>query len=137
MKRQLIYHTQIAVKETKRVNDHVMIYTQNATPLNTSLTRISRDGIAITCGRQTIEELLPNHYQVAPKQPVSLSAHFKIYEEIQTSCQVFSVRRLAKDTFQIDMKFCELTTREEELIDQYMAHSLQKQNVTHKFKEVA
>jgi len=137
MKRPLIYHSQIAVKETKRINSHVDIFTLDDSAISTSLQNVSRDRMTITCNQVSLQQLLPNHARVSPKQPVSLKVNFTIYEKIDTSCQVISVRRLSKDTFQMDMIFSEMDEHSENLIDKYMNYSLKKQNENTGYRQVA
>jgi len=137
MKRPLIYHSQIAVKETKRIHSQVDIFTLDDSAISTSLQNVSRDRITITCDQFSLHQLLPNHAQISPKQPVSLKVNFTIYEKIDMSCHVISVRRLSKDTFQLDMMFNELDEHSEHLIDKYMNYSLKKQNENIGYREVA
>jgi len=138
MKRALIYHSKIAVKQTKRINSQVDIFTQgDSVAISTSLQNVSRDRITITCDQFSLQQLLPNHAQVSPKQPVSLKVNFTIYKKIDMSCHVISVRRLSKDTFQMDMMFKELDEHSENLIDKYMNYSLKKKNESVGYREVA
>ena len=122
MKRNLIYHTHIAV-------ENIVAVETSSGECNTQLEAIARDGLTLTCNRKTLDQLLPNTVSISPKQPKNLNIHFQLndaFEAIQSSCEVYSLRRLARDTFQLDMHFNALEEKHFKQIDNYIENSLKQ-----------
>ena len=123
MKRNLIYHTHIQLGEKIEIRANKKSVTQ------TELEAISRDGMTVKCNQQTLDLLLPNTPSVAPKQAVILPVSFSLNQldkVIDTHCSIISVRRLSKDTFQLDMRFREISAQNYESIDHYIEASLKR-----------
>lgn len=136
MKRHLIYHTQVAVNETN--SDHsICIKTLNEQSIHTAMQSISRDGLTITCDQQDLVQILPNTSSVSLKQPIQLPVSFTLKDTVEAQCNVVCVRRLSKDIFQVDMRFTNLKTRDEELVDEYVEQSLKLKQNTDFFSEAA
>lgn len=124
MKRNLIYHTHIPLGEK------VTIETEQNYTTKTDLESISRDGITVICNQLTLNQILPNAASVAPKQPVALPVSFTLGqgERIKASCNVVAVRRLSKDTFQMVMRFREISEEHFELVDHYIESILNEKS---------
>ncbi len=126
-KRNLIYHTHV------NVTDEISVQTGEG--LETRLEALARDGLTLSCNRQTLDQLLPNREVIAPKQPVNLLTCFQLYpgtEAIESYCDVISVRRLARDTFHLDLRFHALEEESYQLIDSYVNAALHPQRSAHK-----
>jgi len=128
MKRHLIYHTQISVNDDQAKSNPVSIQLNDQSEVHSSLESISKDGLTLNCDQQTLHRLLPNNISVSPKQPVLLPVSFTLYENIDTMCNVVYVRRLSKDTFQLEMRFQEISERESDLVDQYVEDTLKRKH---------
>ena len=128
MKRHLIYHTQIAVNESNNAAEFVCIKTENNAVIEASLQLISKDGLTITCNQHTLHKLLPNTPSVSPKQPVLLPVSFTLDKKIDSSCNVICIRRLSKDTFELEMTFKDMDEKSTELVDQYVEKLLIKKH---------
>ncbi len=92
----------------------------------TSIKTISRDGICLNCDQETLQRLLPNTASVAPKQAVKLEVSFKLENFLKIDANVVYVRRLSKDTFQLELRFDHLSVESESEIDAYIERSLYK-----------
>jgi len=122
-KRNLIYHTPI------RVGDTVSVRTQNQETIQTYMEALARDGIVLTCDRETLDALLPNRNMIAPKQAVTLHTTFSLDPDqgkIESDCDVICVRRLSRDTFQMEMRFQELDDESYAMIDAYVDSALNR-----------
>lgn len=121
MKRNLIYHTHI------RLGKQITIETGQKNTAKTDLEAISRDGITINCDRSMLDQLLPNTASVIPKQPVSLSVSFNLdgsSGKVKANCNVVAVRRLSRDTYQMVMRFQDISECHFERVDRYIENSL-------------
>lgn len=120
MKHNLIYHAHIAMhKHVLAGNDHAKY--------NTHLEALARDGISLRCDRDTLASLLPNTSSIAPRQPKQLEVNFVLPQNdyiVQCQCEVYSLRRISKDCFQLDMKFHNLSTEQDQAIDNYIEAQL-------------
>lgn len=122
MKRNLIYHTHIAI-------ENKVIVSSDTGDIDTKLEAIARDGLTLTCNRETLDKLLPNTAVIAPKQPKTLELSFQLDNQadiIQSLCEVYCLRRLSRDTFQLDLRFNALEEKHFEQIDHYIERSLRQ-----------
>ena len=127
MKRQLIYHTPIALDSRNFKASEASVLSGKGVHERASIKTISRDGICLNCDQATLQRLLPNTCSVSPKQPVKLEVSFKLENFLQIEANVICVRRLSKDTFQMEMRFDNLETACESEIDLYIENSLYKE----------
>lgn len=120
MKHNLIYHAHITMhKHVLAGNDHAKY--------NTQLEALARDGINLRCDRDTLASLLPNTSSIAPRQPKQLEVNFVLPHNdyiVQCQCEVYSLRRISKDCFQLDMKFHNLSAEQDQALDSYIEAQL-------------
>jgi hypothetical protein len=128
MKRQLIYHTPIELNASTYKTNEASVLAGKGIYERATIKTISRDGICLNCDQETLSRLLPNTTSVSPKQPVKLELSFKLSNFLQVSANVICVRRLSKNTFQLEMRFDHLDTASESEIDAYVDNSLYKEN---------
>jgi c-di-GMP-binding flagellar brake protein YcgR len=124
MKRNLIYHTHIPVNNTVTTKTERGQYT-------TELGCLSRDGMVLTCNRNTLDKMFPNTVSIAPRQPKKIVAAFTLPGDtklIETACEVYSLRRLSRDLFELTMKYDDLSEEDYELVDQYVESKLKSLN---------
>jgi len=122
MKRNLIYHTHV------RANDQVVACTEQGR-FETHLEAIARDGLTLTCNRETLDRLFPNTLSIAPRQPKHIDVEFAVpgtAHQVESRCEVFSLRRLSRDTYQLDMKFENIAEKHAHILDQYIEHTFKK-----------
>lgn len=116
MKRNLIYHTQIPAHNSVRTKSADGEFT-------TQLESIARDGMTLSCDRKTLDQLFPNTASIAPRQPKKLDVDFVLPgsgHAIKSTCEVFCMRRLSRDVFQLEMRFENLSEKDFEMIDRYI-----------------
>lgn len=124
MKRNLIYHTRIPV------NNVVATRTESG-DFQTRFERIARDGMTLSCDRATLDQLFPNTVSIAPRQPKRMEVKFSLpgqQQQIEASCEVFSLRRLSRDCFELEMHFQQLDEQDFQWIDQYIETNLRQQH---------
>lgn len=122
MKRNLIYHTQIPI------HNSVSTRTESG-EFQTQFERIARDGMTLSCDRKTLDQLFPNTASIAPRQPKSMQVTFTLpgqQQNIKAACEVFSLRRLSRDCFELEMHFQQLSEQHERLIDDYIEANLKQ-----------
>lgn len=120
MTRNLIYHTHVPAK------DCVIAQTSTGC-VETELSAIARDGITLTCNRATLDQLFHNTRCVAPKQPKQITVEFDLPTSGQTleiDGEVFSLRRLSRESYQLEMKFETLDEQQRLALDTYIDHIL-------------
>lgn len=121
-KRQLIYHTHVPV------HDEVVASSEKGEFLS-RLEDIAKDGITLSCDRETLDQLLPNTLSIAPRQPKQLEVSFTLPEEsspIHSHCEVYSLRRLSRNCFQLAMKFMDIAENDLERVTQFIDGNFQK-----------
>lgn len=127
MKRQLIYHTPIALDAQSYKASEASVLSGQGVHERATIKTISRDGICLNCDQETLHRLLPNTPSVSPKCPVKIEVAFKLESFLQIDADVICIRRLSKDTFQLELRFGALDTEAECEIDAYIEHSLYKE----------
>ena len=139
MKRQLIYHTPIALDSRAFHTSEASVFSDHGIHEHATIKTISRDGICLNCEQNTLHRLLPNTSSVSPKQPVKLEVSFRLESFLQVAANVICVRRLSKDTFQLELRFDDLDPRAEAEIDEYIEHSLYKdaRSTHHQLRSIA
>jgi hypothetical protein len=135
MKRQLIYHTPISVDKQNYKESGASVLTLAGTNETATIKTISRDGISLNCDQPTLHKLLPNSSSVSVKQPVKLDVSFKLETLLEVSADVICTRRLSKDTFQLELRFSELSPSCEAEIDTYIEQCLYSNGNTKAFAE--
>ena len=133
MKRNLIYYAHIPV------GNQATIKTTESVAINTELEAISRDGLTITCNRLTLDQLLPNRIGLAPKQPISIDVAFalKNSDAVEVCCSMVAIRRLARDTFQIVMRYKDISELYFNNLDRYIDSTMKRQQRVSTFVKVA
>lgn len=124
MKRNLIYHTQISVQNAVTTKTEHGSYA-------TELEALSRDGMVLTCNRKTLDGMFPNTVSIAPRQPKQMTLSFTLPGEtelIETSCEVYSLRRLSRDLFELTMKYETLSDADFDIVDRYVENKLKSLN---------
>ena len=133
MKRQLIYYTHVNTSGEQSPPIHVQtrLVDEDAESisLKCQLDRISRDGMTLSCDRLTLDLLMPNRSGIAPKNPVSLETEFSLHSDIKAKCRVTYIRRVSKNEFILELKFCELAEKERNQIDKFIDDSLNGQTL--------
>jgi hypothetical protein len=124
MKRQLIYHTPVELSSTAITANDASLVSGQGVHEHARIKCISRDSLSLNCNQETLHRLLPNTASVSPKQPVKLEVSFKLESFLQVAANVVCVRRLSKDTFQLDLCFEQLDSKSESEIDKYVEQSL-------------
>ncbi len=128
MRRNLIYHTPIPVF------DSINVSAMRESTQTTQLEAIARDGLTVSCNRETLDRLLPNNETVAPKQAVNMRVNFSLpgnTQAIKAECRVVCVRRLARDTFHLKMAFVDLAEKHFDSVSDYIEQSLESHRQTH------
>ena len=97
----------------------------------TQFERIARDGMTLSCDRETLDKLFPNTVSIAPRQPKQMQVSFSLpgqSDRIQADCEVFSLRRLSRDCFELEMHFNDLSEAHFQSIDSYIEDNLKQLN---------
>lgn len=121
MTRNLIYHTHVPAK------DCVIAQTSTGC-VETELSAIARDGITLTCNRATLDQLFHNTSCIAPRQPKHITVEFDLPTSEQTleiNGEVFSLRRLSREIYQLEMKFETLDEQQRLALNTYIDHILE------------
>jgi c-di-GMP-binding flagellar brake protein YcgR len=87
--------------------------------------------MVLTCNRNTLDKMFPNTVSIAPRQPKKIVAAFTLPGDtklIETACEVYSLRRLSRDLFELTMKYDDLSEEDYELVDQYVESKLKSLN---------
>mgnify|MGYP003386088479 CR=1 FL=1 len=124
MKTQLIYHTPIAVDNQHYTASEANVLSLHGASEQATIKTISRDGISLNCDQPTLQKLLPNTVSVSPKQPAKLDVSFTLETNLEIVGDVICIRRLSKDTFQLDLRFSDLKPEIETEIDNYIEQCL-------------
>ena len=125
MKHKLIYHTHISANDCAAVSEVTTITDEGE--YNLTLSAIARDGLTLNCDRQTLDSILPNFCSVSPRQPKVINTRFclskhkrKSNTHIEAPCEVFCVRRLSRDTYQLELKFKSLAEEALDSVDKFI-----------------
>lgn len=135
MKRQLIYHTPISVDKQNYKDSDASVLTLAGTNERATIKTISRDGMSLNCDQATLQKLLPNTCSVSVKQSVKLDVSFKLESLLEVSADVICTRRLSKNTFQLELRFSELSPTCEAEIDNYIEQCLYNNSNAKAFTE--
>ncbi len=125
MKRNLIYHTLVAVDSA------IPVFTCRQGSHITQLESIARDGALLSADRQTLDQLLPNHAGIAPKTSVHMDISFKLGHSdlaVNASCSLIAVRRLCRDRYELKLVFDNLEEHAESVIDTFVQAALHGQD---------
>ncbi|ARU55947.1 type IV pilus assembly PilZ [Oleiphilus messinensis] len=120
MKSNLRYHHRI------RSEIEATLLVDNEELCSTTIANISRAGIMIECNQKTLEDILPNQHQIAPKKPVQVEVEFNlplsVYHEVSVKayCNVIHTRRLSKNSYQIGLEFAHFANEDFRYVEQYM-----------------
>jgi hypothetical protein len=123
MSKSLIYHTLI------NTHGEVLINTSDKVVVSTRMEGLARNGLMLHCDSKTLDNLFPRTSSISPKQSQTLDISFGLAEvgKIEAQCEVISVRRLAKDTFELDLRFSEVNDRAIHVVDHYVERKLRQQ----------
>lgn len=119
MSRSLIYHTQLTTNGTVSVESE-------SGSVSTQLDAVSKSGIVLHCDHQALANIFPKTPSLSPKQSVKLDVDFGLPEvgRVTTTCDVVSLRRLSRDTFELQMNFAELNDRAVRAVEHYVERQL-------------
>lgn len=135
MKRNLIYHTHITA------NKAVQAWSQTGMEFDCHIDAIGRDGMMLTCDRQTLDALLPNSMHIAPKRPATIETRFQLdtLNDITTRCEVIYARRMSRDQFLLEVRFDHLDDQQFEEVDLFVASAIEKGHrpIDNNLKQVA
>jgi hypothetical protein len=123
MSKSLIYHTLI------NAQGEVLVNTSDKVAVSARMEGLARDGLLLQCDRKTLDTLIPRTTSISPKQSQILDISFGLAEvgKIEALCEVISIRRLARDTFELDLRFSEVNDRAIHVVDSYVERNLRKQ----------
>jgi len=122
MSRALIYHTQLNVDGLAKVVD------KDGHEIVSQLDTISKSGIVLHCDQESLSTLFPKTPSLSPKQAVQFTTTFGLPEvgKIEAKCDVISLRRLSRDTFELQLNFVNASPRALYAIEHYVERKLRK-----------
>ena len=94
------------------------------------ISNLSRSGIMVHCSQDILDQIAPNQESVAPHQAIPVRAHFEVpvggngSAWVDCQCDVVTVRRVARDCFQVGMSFTGFDNDGEALVDRYITEQL-------------
>lgn len=121
MKRNLIYHTLIPL------DNDIPVFTCRDGSHITRLDAIARDGALLSADRKTLDQLLPNHAGIAPKQAVTMELSFSLGTAaftVNASCRLIAVRRLCRERYELKLVFDSLEEHAETIINDFVESAL-------------
>ena len=95
-----------------------------------TINNLSRAGLQIECTPETLDQLVPNGEPVAPHMaiPVQVTFTVPVGESdsacIRARCDVVTVRRIARDCFNVGMSFAEFEEDALPMLDHYINEQL-------------
>lgn len=95
------------------------------------MSNLSRSGMMITCNGQILDKLLPSRRPPAPGDWIDVSARFEVpviskqSVVVSAKCHLAHLRRIARDTFQLGIRFVDFEGRGFDYVDQYVHRLLQ------------
>lgn len=122
MSRTLIYHTQLNVDGNVNVSD------KHSNEVVSKFESISKSGIVVHCDKESLGTLFPKTPSLSPKQAVQFTTTFGLPEvgKIDAKCDVTSLRRLSRDTFELHLDFVNANPRALNAIEHYIERKLRK-----------
>lgn len=123
MSRTLIYHTQL------QIEGQATVKTSSTSDVSVELSSISKSGLLLKCNKQNLETLLPKQPSLAPKQTVATEAAFGLPEvgKVSAECEIVSVRRLSRDTFELQLNFSNPEQRSINAVEHFVERKLRSQ----------
>jgi len=123
MSRTLIYHTQL------QIDGQATVTSRPKTEISMELSSISKSGLLLKCNKQSLETLLPKQPSLAPKQTVATEVAFGLPEvgKVDAACEIVSVRRLSRDTFELQLNFSNPEQRAITAVEHFVERKLRSQ----------
>ncbi|MEQ6884327.1 PilZ domain-containing protein [Salicola sp. Rm-C-2C1-2] len=94
-----------------------------------TINNLSRSGLHIECASAILERLVPNGKPVAPHMAIPVHLTFSVPGEagsicIRARCDVVTVRRVSRDSFNVGMSFAEFEDDSDTHLDHYINKQL-------------
>lgn len=125
MKRHLIYHSHVDTHSGRSIP--VAVNLDDKT-IQTTLERISRNSLTLSCDELALSQLLPNYCKVGSKDPLVFQTEFKLHSTITLSSRVAYTRRTAKNNFLLEMNFMDVSEPAMRQIDAFIEAKLKAKN---------
>lgn len=99
------------------------------------ISNLSRAGMMITCTGRVLDQLLPSRRPPAPGDWLDASACFEVpvldeqTARIRARCHLAHLRRVARDEFQLGLRFVDFEGRGFDYVDRYIHRALTERAV--------
>lgn len=126
----------VAVKSNLRnqqraeVSSDITIERLDGCCLTCSISNLSRTGVMVSCNREAVQALIPSKKIPAPGNQITVKAHFLVpvvatqSVAINIDGSIVHMRRIARDEFQLGIRFSSFEDNGFDYIDHYVGKLL-------------
>ncbi|HTN34536.1 MAG TPA: PilZ domain-containing protein [Marinobacter sp.] len=122
--------TNLRNQQRAEVSSDITIEKSDGRRITCTISNISRTGVMISCNRELVKALIPNQRAPAPGNWIEVKAYFLVPVvatqpvAIVADGNIVHMRRIARDEFQVGIKFSGFEDNGFDYIDRYVGKLL-------------